>query len=144
MTNLVARFRGGPSAPPKIHGPTAQSFICSFAISWSDGVDHGRGELREISATGLRILIDQPLLAGRRIRLSPLLNEAQVLLPLEVALGVVTHSRGRRGRFEVGVRLDNPEGISRFVWFRQLQRRGPSGTSLLPKVDFFSKPKDNQ
>ena len=144
MTNLVARLRGGPASAQTIHRSTTQSFICSFAISWSDGVEHGRGELREVSATGLRIVIDQPLLAGRRVRLSPLLNEAQGLLPLEVALGVVTHSKGRRGRFEVGVLLDNPERISRFVWFRQLQSRRPMRTSPIPRIDFFSKPKDNQ
>jgi hypothetical protein len=112
----------------------APRFICCCAVTWEAGAERGEGELREVSATGMRLRTDQALLAGQHIRIRPATAGAEQPLPLDVAVGTVIYSKSRRGKVEVGVELIHPERISRFAWFHQLRRDPETVGSPLPSV----------
>lgn len=112
-------------------------FICSAPVVWEAGREHGEGELRELSATGMKLWTERAIVAGKRIRIRPVDCDGGGPLTVDMAIGKVIYSRARSrasaGSFEVGVELLNPERISRFAWVGRLTRQG--GTrSPLPEV----------
>lgn len=115
----------------------APRFICSAPVVWEVGREQGEGELRELSATGLKLWSERAILAGKHIRIRPLDCDAGGPLTIDMAIGRVVYSRPRSrasaGCFEVGVELLNPERISRFAWIGRLTRQGPV-SSPLPEV----------
>lgn len=106
--------------------PQAPHFICCCAVIWEAGPLRGEGELRELSATGLRLRTDQAVLAGRNIRIRPQPLGPEAPLPMDMVFGTVVYSRSRKGRVDIGVELSHPERMSRFAWFHQLRREGES------------------
>lgn len=111
----------------------APRLICSTPVVWEVGRLQGEGQLRELSATGLKLWSDRAILAGKHIRVRPLLADENSSLTIDVAIGTVVYSKPRNGRFEVGVELVNPERISRFAWIGRMTRQGP-GNSAVPKA----------
>jgi len=101
----------------------AHRFICSTPVLWEVGREQGEGQLREVSATGLRIFTDRAFLAGKHVRVRPLGVAESVPLSSDVAIGVVVYSRVRSSGYDVGIELLNPERISRFAWIGQLTRQ---------------------
>lgn len=110
----------------------APRFICCCAVVWESGPLRGEGELRELSATGLRLRTDQPVLAGRGIRVRPQGVGSEQPLPMDMVFGTVVYSRSRKGKVDIGVELVNPERMSRYAWFHQLRREGESALPSFP------------
>lgn len=123
LSSALGRLRGRREVPEREDRRRDQRLVCSMAVLWEAGRQHGEGVLREVSATGLRLRIDVPLLAGRNIRIRPLKQNSEPL-SLDVAIGTVVYSRRRRESVEVGVELINPDRISRFAWLNKLRNRG--------------------
>lgn len=100
----------------------APRFICSVPVLWETARQSGEGELREISATGLRLSSERAVLAGEIVRVRPRSQDGEVVPTIDVAIGSVIYSRWRAGRYEVGIELINPERLSRFAWIGRLVR----------------------
>lgn len=111
---------------------SAPRIICSTPVIWEVGRQQGEGLLRELSSTGLKLLSDRAILAGKHIRLRPLDSDESGLV-LDVAIGTVVYSRVRDGKFEVGVELVNPERISRYAWIGRMTHTEP-GKSVIPEA----------
>ncbi len=122
ISKALNRLRGRRETPVREERRRDQRFICSLAVLWEAGRQHGEGVLREVSSTGLRLRTDVPILAGRNIRVRPLKQNSEPL-SLDVAIGTVVYSRRRRDSVEIGVELINPDRISRFAWINTLRQR---------------------
>ena len=111
--------------------------ICSAPVVWEVGREQGEGELRELSATGMKIRSDRAILVGKHIRIRPVDCDGGGPLTIDMAIGKVVYSRARShasaGCFEVGVELLNPERISRFAWVGRLTRQ-KAAKSAIPEV----------
>ena len=125
------------SPEPPAERRRAPRFICSAPVVWEVGREQGEGELRELSATGMKLWSKRAILAGKHIRIRPLDCDGGGPLTIDMAIGRVVYSRARSrastGCFEVGVELINPELISRFAWVGRLTRQGTT-RSPLPEV----------
>jgi PilZ domain-containing protein len=107
----------------------AQRIICSTPVVWEVGRQQGEGQLRELSATGLKLWSDRAILAGKHIRVRPM-PEGEGALTIDVAIGTVVYSRAKGGRFEVGVELVNPERISRYAWIGRMAQDEPRRSAI--------------
>lgn len=96
--------------------------ICSCDVLWESQGRRGEGQLREVSPTGLRLYTDRAVLVGRPIRVFPKPDDELDPRPLEIAVGTVLYSKKRKGRMEIGVRLNFPERFRHHGWLRELRR----------------------
>lgn len=134
ISSSLRRLGGGkPKAQPAIERRRAPRFICSTPILWEVGREQGEAQLREVSTTGLRLRSTRAILAGKHIRVRPLTTSDSAPLSTDVAIGTVIYSKPRRGGYEVGIELINPERISRFAWICQLTR-GAQTPGSVPEV----------
>ncbi len=134
IAGALARFRPRPlfarSEPEELR------FICRCPVTWESGGQRGRAELRQLSGQEMRLYIDRPLLSGRSVRVRPVkVGSAPSLLLDEVQATVLSSRRCRRGGNSVVLRLNLPEKVSRFAWFRQLRRTRRAWTASPPRPD---------
>lgn len=135
ISDSLRRLSGSrPKVTPAVERRRAPRFICSAAVLWEVGREQGEAQLREVSATGLRLFAPRAFLAGKHIRVRPLSTSDSAPLSTDVAIGTVVYSRPRSKGFEVGVELINPERISRFAWIGQLTRGSQPSDISLPRV----------
>ena len=124
--------RDPPEAPAERR--RSPRFICSAPVVWEVGREQGEGELRELSASGMKIWSNRAILVGKHIRIRPLDCDGGGPLTIDLAIGKVVYSRSRSrasaGCFEVGVELLNPERISRFAWVGRLTRQKVKKSSI--------------
>lgn len=111
----------------------APRLVCSAPVMWEVGREQGEGQLREVSATGLRIRTRRAILAGKHIRVRPRTENDSAPLSTDVAVGTVVYTRKRGSEFELGIELVNPERLSRFAWVSQLLQ-GARSPSAIPVV----------
>ncbi|MFA5507525.1 MAG: PilZ domain-containing protein [Vulcanimicrobiota bacterium] len=134
IRNLTGREQTGSSERRR-----TPRLICSTPVIWEVGREQGTGQLREISAGGLKLWSDRAILAGKHIRIRPGEADDGGALTVDMAIGTVVYSRARGGRFEVGVELVNPERISGCAWVGQPSRqeaRSPGVPEVLPTGEF--------
>lgn len=132
ISDTLRRLGGQRTTPVFSERRRNPRFICSTPVLWEVGRQQGEGELREVSPTGLRLYTGRAFVSGQHIRVRPLTDSEAAPLSSDVAIGTIVYSRRRRGGFEVGVELINPERMSRFAWVGQLTR--PRQPSPVPRV----------
>ncbi len=132
ISDTLRRLGGQRTTPLLSERRRNPRFICSTPVLWEVGRLQGEGELREVSPTGLRLYTSRAFISGQHIRVRPLTESEAAPLSSDVAIGTIIYSRRRRGGFEVGVELINPERMSRFAWVGQLTR--PQQPSPVPRA----------
>jgi hypothetical protein len=136
ISKSLREFTGRETPEVPTERRRSTRFICSAPVVWEVGREQGEGELRELSASGMKLWTDRAILAGKHIRIRPLNCDGGGPLTVDLAIGKVVYSRARSrasaGCFEVGVELLNPDRISRFAWVGRLTRQKATKSPLPP------------